>query len=224
MYEFYITYCEEIYPHYDGYIDKLYREWQSNKQDHCIIGTILKLLVESNVSLTNMLRIKQNIHLDNPKDEFEFDTTRLTPIEIHKYHTLKLTKNMRNWSFLNQVACKYCVRRMTCDELSISYPVVDTINFENWLYYASYTPIWKQRILKYKGFIDHDTKTVTIENEEFNEIYDYEPDEQSGGMKKMLWANDKNHYENMSIVSFCKKYGDNNVYRKINIFISRNNV
>ena len=221
MYEFYLTYSQEIYPQYDGFIDKLYQEWKLNKRDHTIIGTIVKLLVESNVSLTNMLRIRQNIKVDKPVDDAEFDTARLTLTEIHKYNTLKLTKNMRNWSFLNNVACKYCIRRVTCDELSISYPIVDAINFDNWLYYASYTPIWNTRIKKYSGVIDHETRTVSIENEEFYENYDYEPDEQSGELKKMLWANGIKHYEKMSLVSFCNKYGDNNVYRKINIFVSR---
>ena len=224
MYEFYLTYSQEIYPQYDGFIDKLYQEWKLNKLDHTIIGTIVKLLVESSVSLTNMLRIRQNIKVDKPVDDAEFDTPRLTPAEIHKYNTLKLTKNMRNWSFLNQVACKYCVRRVTCDEMSISCPMVDAINFDNWLYYASYTPIWNTRIKKYNGVIDHETKTVSIENEEFYENYDYEPDEQSRELKKMLWGNDMKYYEKISLVSFCKKYGDNNVYRKINLFVSRNKV
>jgi hypothetical protein len=106
MYEFYIMYSQEIYPQYGRFIEKLCQEWKVNKVDHCIIGTILKLLLESNVSLTNMLRIKQNIHTVNPIDDTVFDTKRLTPAEIHKYHTLKLTKNMRNWNFLNRVACK----------------------------------------------------------------------------------------------------------------------
>jgi hypothetical protein len=217
-------YCQEIYPQYDSFIDNLYQEWLLDKLDHCIIGTVVKLLVESNVSLTNMLRMRQNIHLDKPNDDTVFDTTRLTPAEIHKYNTLKLTKKMRNWSFLNRVACKYCVRRITCDDMSISYPIVDAINFDNWLYYASYTPIWNTRIKRYNGIIDHNTKMVTIENEGFYENYDYEPDEQSGELKEMLWTNDIEKYENMSIDTFCKKYGDNNVYRKINIFVSRNNV
>ena len=229
MYEFYVMYCQEIYPQYDGFIDKLYQEWVLNKQDHCIIGTIVKLLVESNVSLTNMLRIRQHI---KPIDDtevgntnlIEFETVRLTPTAIHKYNTLKLTKNMSSWSFLNKVACKYCVRRVTCDEFSILYPMVDVINFDNWLYYASYTPIWNTRIKKYNGVIDHDTKTVYIENEDFDGKYDYEPDEQSGELKKMLWGNEIEHYEKMTISLFCSKYGTNNVYRKKSIFISRNNV
>jgi hypothetical protein len=224
IYELYLMYYQEIYPQYDYFIDKMYQEWKLNKGEHCIIGTIVKVLVESNISLTNKVRIKQNIKIDKRIDDTEYDTTRLTLVEIHKYHTLKLTKYMRNWSFLNRNACKYRIRRLTCVELSISYPIVDTINFDNWLYYASYTPIWNKRIMKYKGVIDHETKTVSIENEEFYKNYDYEPDEQNGELKKMLWNNDIEFYENMSISTFCKIYGDNNVYRKINIFVSRKNV
>ena len=221
MDKFYVMYSQEIYPQYGNFIEKLYQEWKLNKVNHCIIGTILKLLLESNVSLTNMLRIQQNIHINNPIDDTIFDTIRLNPVEIHKYHTLKLTKNMRNWNFLNRVACKYYVRRITCDEMSISYPFIETIDFDNWLYYASYTPIWNRRIIKYNGVIDHETKSVSIENDEFSKNYDYEPDEQSRELKKMLWSNDIEHYEKITPSVFCSKYGGDNVYRKINIIISR---
>ena len=37
---------------------------------------------------------------------------------------------------------------------------------ENWLYYASKSPVWNKRILRYNGTINHDTKTVTFKNED----------------------------------------------------------
>ena len=53
---------------------------------------------------------------------------------------------------------------------------------QNWLYHASFSPLWKTRINDYKGEIHLDKKTVTFNEDEyeekFREKYDYEPDEQ----------------------------------------------
>jgi hypothetical protein len=80
-----------------------------------------------------------------------------------------------------------------------------------------YQKNWKQRILKFDGKIDDVNQNVIIENEEFNDAYDYEPDEQSKELKKTLWCNDIETYENISVTEFCRKYGKDNVYRKYDI-------
>jgi len=56
-------------------------------------------------------------------------------------------------------------------------------HYDEWLYYASKAPLWEKRINRHKGTIDNVNKTVTFENvdteEEFFNIYNYEPDEQT---------------------------------------------
>ena len=56
-------------------------------------------------------------------------------------------------------------------------------HYDDWLYYASQTPLWEKRIKRHKGTIDRVNKIVTFENvvceEEFFNIYNYEPDEQA---------------------------------------------
>lgn len=228
LHEFYRMYQKEIHPEYDYRISKLYEEWVETKKDHCIIGTVVKLISDGKLSITNMLRRKQNVkvykHPIETKIENEFvEINRLLPEDIHKYHTLKLTKSMRNWSFLDKVACKFHIRRIMCSDLSIVHPLVDSFNFDDWLYYASFTPIWRQRISKFKGKIDDINNTVIIEDEEFNNTYDYEPDEQSKELKQMLWCNGLEIYENLPISEFCKKYSNDNVYRKC-VLLSRQTV
>lgn len=221
--EFYKRYQNEVYPEYEIHLSNLYEEWIANKKDHCIIGSIVNLIVNSKVSVTNSLRIRQNIQTNKPKVEKKScEIQRLLPEEIHNYHTLKLTKDTRNWNFLDKVACKYHIRRVICSDLSIAIPIVDSFNFDDWLYYASFTPIWKQRILKFGGKIDDINHTTVIENEDFNSLYDYEPDEQSRELKQMLWCNDfGSSYENLSISTFCEKYGRDNVYRNVILLLSR---
>jgi hypothetical protein len=52
----------------------------------------------------------------------------------------------------------------------------------HWEYYSYFSPIWKKRIEKYKGYQNHSTKRIEFLNniyeEEFYEKYMYEPDEQ----------------------------------------------
>ena len=57
---------------------------------------------------------------------------------------------------------------------------------EQWLYYASFSPLWKERIVKHNGFIDETNKKIIFaekensdDNEEaFYNEFGYEPDEQ----------------------------------------------
>lgn len=55
--------------------------------------------------------------------------------------------------------------------------------YYNWLYYASFSPVWKDRIKKYTGVIDMETQSVLFPNEDigetFYENFNYEPDEQT---------------------------------------------
>jgi hypothetical protein len=52
----------------------------------------------------------------------------------------------------------------------------------NWLYFASFSPIWANRIAEYDGVIDNENCRVDFPNddciERFYEEYGYEPDEQ----------------------------------------------
>jgi predicted DNA-binding helix-hairpin-helix protein len=56
----------------------------------------------------------------------------------------------------------------------------------HWLYYASFSPIWKMRINNFSGKIDYEKKVVLFEDdleEDFYNKYNYEPDEQCKELK-----------------------------------------
>jgi hypothetical protein len=52
-----------------------------------------------------------------------------------------------------------------------------------WLYYASFSLLWKSRIEKYKGIVNNETREINFPDEElenqFYSLYGYEPDEQT---------------------------------------------
>jgi hypothetical protein len=68
----------------------------------------------------------------------------------------------------------------------------------NWLYYASFSPLWLERISQYDGIIDHTNKTVLFDDddlmEDFYSLYGLEPDEQ------------KLCVQNKSVITIEKKY------------------
>jgi hypothetical protein len=54
--------------------------------------------------------------------------------------------------------------------------------FKHWEYYAAYSPVWYDRIKKYKGIINNELKKIDFPNddffEDFYDAYNYETDEQ----------------------------------------------
>ena len=68
--------------------------------------------------------------------------------------------------------------------------VFDYPDYDNWVYYASFSPLWKKRIERHNGIILQEEQTIHFENEEDEEaFYNYfnlEPDEQSLEIEK-LW-------------------------------------
>jgi hypothetical protein len=89
---------------------------------------------------------------------------------------------------------------------------------EHWLYYASFSPLWKERILKHNGFINEINKKVMFlekENSDDNEQafyneFGYEPDEQKIEIQnktiqdiksERTWASFYNEHKNSGIIT-----------------------
>ena len=66
---------------------------------------------------------------------------------------------------------------------------------EKWLYYSSSTPIWKKRIIKYSGIIDEINKTVSFENDDFYNYFNYDLEEQKIELQPQFSANFSNDSE-----------------------------
>ena len=83
---------------------------------------------------------------------------------------------------------------------------------DNWMYCASFSPLWKERIATFHGIIDHDDQTVLFDDEDqeehFLELYGYEPDEQPLAVQRSLWPNQT---KTISWSEFCNIYGSHNL-------------
>lgn len=75
----------------------------------------------------------------------------------------------------------------------------------NWLYYASYCPIWSKRIEEHCGYVDYENEKVCFQNddwfEEFHEKYEYELEEQKLEVQsKMLHVSRVNQFTRQDLL------------------------
>lgn len=88
---------------------------------------------------------------------------------------------------------------------------IKTAYYYDWLYYASYSPLWKSRILKHKGVIDQKNHKVEFDDDDIDEFYDnygYEPDEQSKEVENKTIQDIK---KERNWLSFYKEHNINGV-------------
>jgi hypothetical protein len=82
--------------------------------------------------------------------------------------------------------------------------------YYNWLYYASFSPLWKYRIEKYGGTFDDDKKTVVFKDDDsmelFYENYGYEPDEQKKEIQEKNIPELKNDVTWQNFIEKYKKF------------------
>ena len=90
---------------------------------------------------------------------------------------------------------------------------IKTAYYYNWLYHASFSPLWKSRIAKHNGYVDEENKLIVFDEEidiqNFYDEYGYEPDEQSEDVenktikdikKERTWLSFYKQHKNSGIV------------------------
>jgi len=135
---------------------------------------------------------------------------------IQSFQTLSISPTLKNYKLLLK-AYQYAIdedRMLSLFSLNRD-PDFREKYYYHWEYYASFSPVWQQRIEIYKGRVNHETKKVEFEfedgfedghenQESFYNQYNYEPDEQSKEtqeksigsiLKKRTWLEMYNTFE-----------------------------
>ena len=107
--------------------------------------------------------------------------------ELSVYKTIVPTKEIRNWQILKKALVhstneSSSLHLFPLNRKTLSYEELTNLYWYHWEYFASFSPVWKERIDKYGGVLNHDERKVVFEDddmlEEFYSKYGYEPDEQ----------------------------------------------
>jgi len=150
-------------------IEKKIEEWQKNPSKDEIIATIVYniILYRTNIVFNNPIKKRLFVLIDKSKI-VEYHT--IIPTNIEKYKARRVLPNV----------CKYSTIKTSENSESIRQKW-----YYNWLYYASFSPIWQERIQLFGGK-QMDEKIVfpnDDKEEEFYQLYGYEPDEQRRGLQ-----------------------------------------
>ena len=155
------------HPKLNSYIRKKYTDIKSENND-TLPATIIKNLIMKDPEKPETIKPRFVVI----KEE-----------QIEKYKTVE--PKDKNWQHLRIV----CEKRLYSEKMTKKKEEkLLQIFREKWLYYASRSPIWKKRILEYKGKINNRKKTVDFIDDDafelFHDKFNYEPDEQPLELQK----------------------------------------
>lgn len=160
-------------------------------------------------------KILNLLKIDNDKKIF----LALTYNDIKGYKTL-LSNEGRARKILPK-AYKYSIRYDGESLFHFARCDIESLQKEyyyHWIYHASFTPIWSNRIHKYNGIISHEKKDVIFENEDeyelFYQWFNYEPDEQTKEIQECAICT---FHGDIKWSDICKKYNNNSIIESYDI-------
>ena len=110
----------------------------------------------------------------DPEDIIQYETIEATSIRHYKVLDVARICGIDDMKHLSL----FRLERETLKGI-----ILKDLYFNNWLYHASFSPVWFNRIKKYRGYVDYTKMSVEFVNEDmmqlFYDKYGYEPDEQS---------------------------------------------
>jgi len=178
--EFYST----LNPNLGMFLTKL-KKIQKNSE--YLIGTIICNLIHRKYNISSFVEkfSKTPFNLvypmcNEPDKKFfiileEKDIQKYKNIECSEPTTILRTAATYN-------SHSYSAKLFENDYIGVEREELLTIYRQDWLYYASFSPIWEERIVQFNGKADHEKKMICFENEDmedaFYEKYYYDPDEQ----------------------------------------------
>jgi hypothetical protein len=206
----YITIYKKFNPSLHTYIDAKHQLWKDGNAADADIGSIVYTLALRPYYLVDFVRMYLGANISSRSTE-EPSSVRfiinLTPEDIAAYADIDMS-NIRPNRLLERVV-KYPVRK-DCNRLFNTLTHEDFAGTfrNNWLYFASFSPIWYDRVSEHNGLVDYDEETVTFaddrDEEAFRSAWDYEPDEVSGVTFTRCCGTGKE--TQLSVKDFCEKY------------------
>ena len=141
------------------------------------------------------------------------------PNDVIMYETICINENLPSYKILS-IACLYEIDEF--NYLSLFKLERNNVNIHEkywygWMYHASLSPVWFERIQEYGGKINHLLQRVDFENEdlfeEFFQQFGYEPDEQK---RETQDKNIKNIDNSRTWKSFYNTHKKNGLYNPSN--------
>ena len=151
-----------------------------------------------------------------PEDIIQYETIDVTPVKHYKVLDVARICGIDDLKHLSLFRLErdtlIIKENMGKKENKEQDNILKELYFNNWLYHASFSPVWFERIRKYRGYVDYTKLCVEFVDEDLMQLfylkYGYEPDEQSQNTTdKCLKLNDGINWQ-----SFHDKFKANSLF------------
>jgi hypothetical protein len=171
-----------------------------------LIKDFVSILKTNNID-ENILLLSRIMQMFSKKHNLKKGKSIYITVEqeqIAKYKTIYVSNDLKHYRILEK-ACECSIdslKHLSLFKLNRNNYNKNNLKkkhlFTGWEYYASFSPLWNQRIASFNGIVDHNATHVLFEDddlmEEFYRSYGYEPDEQSKAVQdKSIMAIEKVH-------------------------------
>jgi len=198
-------------PRLESFMKSQTEAWTKNRSD-AILGTLIVNLLSREFEVDWFILNAKPELAENPIKDRKFYMA-LSESDVEKYKCIMLPEGVSP-RFTLPEACVYSTLKninnvFNTTHKNLGKDVIHNIHCYNWIYYASFSPIWSARINEFGGSVNHEKKTVDFpdddKNDEFYDVYGYEPDELPREIQyRFTHLID---YEQMSKRAFCERFG-----------------
>lgn len=188
----------KLHPRLVLFLEKKKRIWNETGS-YCIIGTFIYNMIIRNYDICDFVK---QFCKDPDLIKHVNESSPLVPVQNSRIYINVQQKDVAKYMTMNPMTprnllkktVKYQIRKNTLaifdhEHGMYSHNQLQSMYWNHWLYYGCASPIWKERIAKYNGTLDHENHRVCFENDEtacaFYEKYNLEPDEQSEKIQRM---------------------------------------
>ena len=184
--------------------NKIYEELQNYINPNIILLTKIMTLF----SKKHNLKKGRNIYFN------------VEPEDIVVYETIIVDDILKNYNILeNACICGIDeLKQLSLFKLNRYKYELNGKYWYNWLYHASFSPIWSKRIHMFKGYPDYFKKIIVFQQdnleEEFHKLYGFEPDEQKRCVQEKSIMSIERKYDWKWFEKTYKKNGLFNIYEE----------
>jgi len=210
---FYSEMFESLNPRLKKFLQAQVDSWKQDHNKHCTLGTIVRNLADKSRKFhvdTFVLKLPPIVDSKIKDHKFYIE---LEDKDIEQYDTISPIQGELPRLTLGKV-CRFSTRKEYNDifgtgHKSLTQEEILDASTMKWEHYASFSPVWKERIEYHNGKIDDITKRLVFDDEddqdEFYDRYGYEPDEQRIGLLSKITH--VNPVVQMSLHEFSIKFG-----------------
>tara|TARA_X000000950_G_C13813402_1_gene618640 strand:- start:349 stop:1197 length:849 start_codon:yes stop_codon:yes gene_type:complete len=197
---------EEVNNGLSEYVEQTIINW-NQKNEPIYFANLVATLSTRKYDLTKFCKLYLKVSgIQNTTERKNFRIS-LKESDIEKFNNYSDTPQRMTL----KTKCIYKIRKEANKLFNIDLPEYEKIknNYHcHWLYFASKSPVWSERIAQFHGKLNENKKEIEFQNDDYLEsfyvLYNYEPDEQSiDTQTKCIGI--ENEIQ-LSIKDFCSKY------------------